>query len=178
MLALRVPESPHHTALETLVASLRNKSLLLVLDNCEHVIREAAIVSQELLRTCPNLRIIATCREPLRLAGEQVYRIPSLAVPSPGAHAVGAAEAARFEAVALFAERAQSADHRFVLTDKNAPVVAKICRRLDGIPLAIECAAARVTILSIEAPYDRLSRLLVLLCYEILCYRSRKFRRT
>jgi predicted ATPase/DNA-binding XRE family transcriptional regulator len=162
LFALRNPESTSLSALEALVGVLQNKALVLLLDNCEHVIAEAATVTAALLRGCPKLRIVATCREPLRLAGERVYRIPSLAVPA-AAPSVSAAEATQYEAIALFTECARSVDHRFALTDKNAPVIAAICRRLDGIPLAIECVAARVTILSVEALCERLSRRFALL---------------
>lgn len=134
--ALGVQEVPHHPLLETLVAFLKNKTALLVLDNCEHVVAEAATVADSLLRGCPNLRILATSREPLLAAGERTYRLPSLDDS---------------EAVALFAHRAQAADAHFTLTDERQPIVGEICRYLSGIPLAIELAAARVTVLPVRA---------------------------
>jgi predicted ATPase len=150
--ALGVQEVLNHPLLETLLAYLKNKKLLLILDNCEHVIAQAAIVAGALLAACPNLRILATSREPLRAAGENAYRLSSLSVPSPeAARRLGTVGAAAYGAIVLFADRARAVDHRFTLTDENAPIVAEICRRLDGIPLAIELAAARVTLLSVKA---------------------------
>ena len=134
--ALGVQEVPNHPLLETLVAFLKNKTVLLVLDNCEHVVAEAATVADSLLRGCPNLRILATSREPLRAAGERAYRLPSLDDN---------------DAVALFADRAQAADAHFTLTGESRPIVGEICRHLSGIPLAIELAAARVPVLPVRA---------------------------
>ena len=154
---LGVQEMPNRPLLEALRAYLRNKPLLLILDNCEHVITEAASAAAALLVGCPNLRILATSREPLRAAGERAYRLPSLSIPPPEAsHRLGEAEAATHGAIVLFTHRAQAVDHRFKLTDENAPVVAEICRRLDGIPLAIELAAARVNLLSPKALAEKL----------------------
>jgi len=129
--ALGVQEVPTHPLIETLVAFVKNKTMLLVLDNCEHVIGAAAAVADFLLRGCPSLRILATSRESLRAAGERTYRLPSLEVD---------------DAVALFADRAQAADYRFALTSENGPAVTEVCGHLGGIPLAIELAAARVSI--------------------------------
>ena len=139
--ALRVQEVPTRPLLETLLEYLKHKTLLLILDNCEHVVTQAATVADALLANCPRVRILATSREPLRAGGEQVYRIPSL---SAG------------DSIALFSDRARAVDHRFALTDDIAPAVAELCRRLDGIPLAIELAAARVDSLSIAALVERL----------------------
>jgi predicted ATPase len=98
-----------------LLTHLKQKSLLLILDNCEHVIAEAAVLADVLLRGCPNLRILATSREPLRIAGEQSYRLPSLPFPTPQkALGLCAAEAIRYAAVVLFAQRAQAGDRRFL----------------------------------------------------------------
>lgn len=130
--AVGVQEASNHPLLETVATFLKTKIALLVLDNCEHVIEETAVVADFLLRVCPNMRILATSREPLRVAGERTYRLPPL---------VGV------DAVALFADRAQAADVHFALTSENTATVAKICEHLGGIPLAIELAAARVTIL-------------------------------
>ncbi|MGA7354420.1 MAG: helix-turn-helix domain-containing protein, partial [Candidatus Cybelea sp.] len=139
--ALHVPEVPNRPPLETLLEYLKNKTLLLLLDNCEHVVAQAATVADALLTNCPRVRILATSREPLRTDGEQIYRIPSLSSR---------------DSIALFSDRARSVDHRFALTEDNAPAVAELCRRLDGIPLAIELAAARVDSLSIAALVERL----------------------
>ena len=150
--ALGVQEVPDRPLLDTLAEYLKNKTLLLILDNCEHVIGEAATVAGALLAGCPRLRILATSREPLRAAGEHSYRLPSLGVPSLEAtHSLGAKDAAAYAAIALFGDRARAVDHRFVLTNENAPAVARICRRLDGIPLAIELAAARLNVLPVES---------------------------
>jgi predicted ATPase/DNA-binding XRE family transcriptional regulator len=154
---LGVQEAPNRPLFETLRAYLKNKTFLLILDNCEHVISEVASVAEGLLAGCPRLRILATSREPLRAAGEHTYRLPSLGVPSPeAARRLGATEAATFGAIALFVDRARAMDHSLTLTDENAPIVAEICRRLDGIPLAIELAAARVRVLSIPDLAERL----------------------
>ena len=134
--SLRLQEVPHRRLSETLVAYLKNKSLLLLLDNCEHVIAEAANTATTLLLGCPNVRILATSREPLRAAGESAYRLASLTEPS---------------AVKLFLDRASAADHRFSHSTQNEAAVAKICRLLEGIPLAIELAAARVNVLPVES---------------------------
>jgi predicted ATPase len=134
--ALGVQEVLNHPLIETLAAFLKNKTTLMVLDNCEHVIAEAATVADFLLRGCPNLRILATSREPLRTGGERTYRLPSLD---------------ESDAIALFEDRAQAVDARFTLTDENRPIVGEICGHLSGIPLAIELAAARVTVLPLRA---------------------------
>jgi len=157
--ALRVQELPNRPLIETLTGFLRQKRALVILDNCEHVVAEAANVADALLRGCSELRILATSREALRVAGEHTYRLPSLDAPSPEAgHRLRAADAGTFGAITLFAERAQSVDHRFALTDANAPIVAEICRRLDGIPLAIELAAARVRIIPVNALSQKLDQ--------------------
>jgi predicted ATPase len=155
---LEVQETPNQPLLETLIAYLKKKAALLILDNCEHVIAEVAVVANALLRGCSELRILATSREPLRIVGERSYRLPSLAVPTVEAtRELRADDADAYGAIALFVDRAQAVDHRFALADENAPIVAQICRRLDGIPLAIELAAARVTILPVKELSDKLN---------------------
>jgi len=139
-------EQPNRTMLDVLVHYLRSRRLLLVLDNCEHVIEEAAHIVDAILRAAPQVRVIATSREPLRIAAENVYRVPSLAVPPDNAFT--AEEALRYDSIALFVERATASDADFKLTDEAAPTVAEICRRLDGIALAIELAAARVKVMA------------------------------
>ena len=155
--ALGLQESPKRTDLETLLAYLKSKSLLLVLDNAEHLIADVAKVVEAILRACPRVSILATSREPLAIGGERTYRTPSLAfLAADSIRHVSAAQAAGYGAIALFVERAQARDDRFTLTDENAPVVADICRRLDGIALAIELAAARVKVLSLKTLAEKL----------------------
>ena len=154
---LGVQQVPNRPILETVLAFLKNKPLLLILDNCEHVITQAAVVANALLAGCPRLRILATSREPLRAAGEHSYRLPSLSIPTPeAANEIRATQATGYGVIVLFTDRAQAVDHRFTVTDENAPTVAEICRRLDGIPLAIELAAARVNQLTVKAIAEKL----------------------
>ncbi len=145
--ALNVQETPNHPMLETLLAYLKRKRLLLILDNCEHVIDEARNVMTAILRSAPDVHVLATSREGLSVAGEHVYRMPSLSVPPMG-DSLTAETVRRYGAVVLFADRALASSGRFALRDEDAHDVAEICRRLDGIPLAIELAAARVKVLS------------------------------
>jgi len=155
---LGVQQALNRPLLETLRAYLKNKALLLILDNCEHVRAEAAGVAEALLAGCPRLRILATSREALRTEGEHTYWLPSLSVPSfEAGRRLGATEGATFGAIALFVDRARAVDHRLTLTDENALTIAEICRRLDGIPLAIELAAARVGVLSLPDLAQRLN---------------------
>ncbi len=154
---LDVRKDANRPLLDTIVAHLRQQTTLLILDNCEHVIKDAAVIASALIRGCPGLRILATSREPLRVAGEHTRRLPSLSVPEPDAvRRLAASDAVKYAAVELFVERATAADNRFALTDENAPAVADICRRLDGIPLAIELAAARIKILNPKQLRERL----------------------
>ncbi len=142
---------------ENLARALETKRTLLVFDNCEHLIEATGRVVAALLRRCPNVHVLASSRQALGIAGEQTYRLPSLDVPAQdGTGTLAAREAAQCAAIALFTERAQGVDNRFTLTDDNAAIVADICRRLDGIPLAIELAAARVKILSPRQLRERL----------------------
>jgi predicted ATPase/DNA-binding CsgD family transcriptional regulator len=128
---------------------LSTKRSLLILDNCEHVVDAAAVLVDALLRSCPNLKVLATSREPLMIAGEVVHQVAPLSVPPPEAVS-GATSVRVFEAVALFVDRAAAAAPGFELTDENTRPVAELCARLDGIPLAIELAAVRLRALSIE----------------------------
>jgi predicted ATPase/class 3 adenylate cyclase len=134
---------------------LRPKSLLLVLDNCEHLLSACAQLADALLRSCPNLRLLTTSREGLGIGGELTYRVPSLSLPNMDGLPL-IQDLVRCEAVRLFVDRATSSRPEFVVTHKNAPVVAQVCRRLDGIPLAIELAAARVKVLSVGQIAERL----------------------
>ena len=127
---------------------------MLVVDNCEHLVEACAQLIEQLLLACPRLKIIASSREALGIAGETVYRVPSLALPDEADPTPGAL--AHSESVQLFVERASAANPRFSLTDQNAAAVAQICRRLDGIPLALELAAARLTAFSAEQVASRL----------------------
>ncbi len=130
-------------------SALRNKRSLLLLDNCEHVVDEAAKVAQTLLRALPQLHLLASSREALGIEGETVYRVPSLTMPGSNRQPTPA-DVTASEAGQLFVDRARGVAPAFVLTEKTAAAVAQVCRRLDGIPLAIELAAARLTALSVE----------------------------
>jgi predicted ATPase/class 3 adenylate cyclase len=140
-----------------LTRELQSKTALLVFDNCEHLVEPAARVIAALLRACPQLEILASSRQALGISGEMTYRMPSLALPSSAeiGHPSGS-DASRYAAVSLFIERARAVDNRLALTDENVATIAEICRRLDGIPLAIELAAARTNVLSPRQLRDRL----------------------
>jgi predicted ATPase/class 3 adenylate cyclase len=140
-LALGLTLSTEGDPVENLVRALKGKHALLVFDNCEHVVEPAAHVISAILHAAPNVKVLASSRQGLGVAGEATYHVPSLDLPA---------------GVALFVERARAASATFSLTDENAPVVADICRRLDGIPLAIELAAARVKMLSPQQLRERL----------------------
>ncbi|HTW84659.1 MAG TPA: helix-turn-helix domain-containing protein [Candidatus Sulfotelmatobacter sp.] len=160
--ALEIPEQADRPLLDIIVAGLRARSLLLVLDNCEHVVEEAARVTAEIAARCPYVDVLATSREPLHVDGEVVYRLPPLTVPDEGAP-VGPDDALRFGAVELFIERAAAHDPRFQLTERNGAAVATICSRLDGIPLALELAAATIPALGVAQVAARLDERLRLL---------------
>src|SRR5262249_30946901 len=129
--------------LSSLVAWLRDKCALIVIDNCEHVVGAAAATAEAMLKAAPQVAILATSREPLRAEGEWLLRLPSLEVP-PERSALTVAEALSFPAVELFNERAVATLDGFDLPDADIPIALEICRRLDGVPLAIELAAAQV----------------------------------
>src|SRR5579863_2784842 len=134
---------------DTLSDALQTRKLLLVLDNCEHLIAACAQLVETLLRSCADLRILTTSREAFNIPGEAIWPVPSLGVPD-AYHLPPIEGLVKYESVQLFVERATSVQPSFRLTQENAPALAHICRRLDGIPLAIELAAARVKILSLE----------------------------
>ena len=157
--ALGVQEEPGVPAVEALGRVLASQQLLLVLDNCEHVIGAAAQLCAGLLSACDDVRVLATSREPLRVAGEARYRLAPLSLPDPGDKTGPDGS----EAVALFADRARRADARFTLDRDSEPAVAKIVARLDGMPLAIELAAARVEALGVAQLLGRLDDRFVLL---------------
>ncbi|MGH2503830.1 MAG: ATP-binding protein, partial [Ktedonobacterales bacterium] len=140
--------------LATLVDALAAQRLLLILDNCEHLIGGCARLAETLLQACPRLSILATSREPLRIPGEVVWRAPALALPETPQPALDAL--AEVESVALFLDRAQARSPAFALTASNAPAVVAICRQLDGLPLGIELAAAHIDALTPEQISARL----------------------
>jgi predicted ATPase/DNA-binding CsgD family transcriptional regulator len=140
-----------HPQLALLIKYLQSRHCLLVLDNCEHVVDACARLAEALLQTCPHLQILATSREPLKVAGEALWPVTGLEMP-PVTPPPGSAleHAASYAAVQLFAERARAARPGFRVTSENASSVAQVCRQLDGLPLAIELAAARVALLTVE----------------------------
>jgi predicted ATPase/DNA-binding winged helix-turn-helix (wHTH) protein len=145
-----------------ILAALKGKPMLIVLDNCEHVIQAAASLAENVLRETPEIRLLATSREPLRAEGEAVHRLLPLEAPPPTA-TLARDEALAFPAVQLFVERAVASLHAFGLRDEDVPAVAEICRRLDGNPLAIELAAARVDLFGVRGLAERLDDRLQLL---------------
>jgi len=157
---LGLREAPGQPLLQTLIDYIQPRTLLLVLDNCEHLIQACATLTQALLQACPNLSILATSREGLRISGESTYRVPSLLPPDPSKLPAEekdlAAIVLEYDAAVLFVERAGKQLPSFALTKQNAPAVASVCYRLDGIPLAIELAAARVRSLSVQEINTRL----------------------
>lgn len=148
--ALGVRPLPGMTALEAACARLATSRALVVLDNCEHLLAACAEASETLLHACPDVAVVATSRAPLGAAGETDWRVPSLSLPAPGCEPEPLELAEHSDAVRLFIERAQKARPGFVVTSDNAPAVAQICHELDGLPLAIELAAARVRMMSAE----------------------------
>jgi predicted ATPase/DNA-binding CsgD family transcriptional regulator len=165
--ALGVREQPGRPLTETLSEYLASKKVLLVLDNCEHLIEACAELAESLLRSCPELRVLATSREALGIAGEVTRPVPSLSLPDlrrmPNTESLS-----RYESARLFVERTEAVKPTFALTEQNAPSVAKICYQLDGIPLAIELAAARAKVLSVEEISERLED-----CFGLLTVGSR-----
>lgn len=153
--ALGLYELPNQPISETLANYLATKQLLLVLDNCEHLIGACTQLSEMLLRNCPDLKILATSREALSIGAEQLWLVPPLSLPD-SQHSLQTGMMARSEAVRLLIERARAVKPEFVLTDENGSAVQEICKRLDGIPLAIELAAARMKVLSVEQIVARL----------------------
>ncbi len=152
---LGVKEEAGHPVVEALDKFVKDRRLLIVLDNCEHLVQACAELATRLLRSGPHLKLLASSREPLRVAGETTYPVPALAVPDAG-KSVTPTTLTQYEAVLLFIDRAAAAQPSFQITDQNATAVADICQRLDGIPLAIELAAARVRTLSVDMIAARL----------------------
>ncbi len=141
---------------ESIIYALKPKQILIILDNCEHVVETAAQITSSIIKGAPQVRVLTTSREGLGIAGEVVHRVSPLAVPKSSA-GMTAETAKQFGAVALFVDRATAANTRFALTDADAPIVVDICRSLDGIPFAIELAAARVKAMSVANLAERLT---------------------
>ena len=165
--AIGAVEGPGVEVIDAVTAALRDQRSLLVLDNCEHVLDAAVGVVQRLGRACPGVHVLATSRQPLHVAGEQVWQVATLPLPGrQAAHEGGeafAARAATSEAARLFLDRARRVDPGFAIDASNAEAVVELCRRLDGIPLAIELAAARLRVLSVKELVSRLGQRLQLL---------------
>ena len=159
--AMNLHEEAGRPFTETIRDHLECRSILLVLDNCEHLLTPCTALAEALLEGCPSLRILATSRVPLGIVGETIWRVPSLSLPTPARIASGSRNAAipermHSDAVQLFVERAEAAERGFTLTDRNCQAVVQICGMLDGIPFAIELAAAWVRTLSVEQIVSRL----------------------
>jgi predicted ATPase/DNA-binding XRE family transcriptional regulator len=146
--------SSSESSMDAVIANLKERRLLLLLDNCEHVIARARDVIARIMQSCGDVRVLSTSREALSIPGERIYRLPSLAFPADDVRSAN--EALTYGAVALFVERAIALDAGFEFTDDIVPQVAEICRRLDGIPLALELAAARVNVLAVAQIAERL----------------------
>ena len=153
--ALKLPENPNLPLMETLCAALSPRSSLIILDNCEHLVEAAARLAGDLLRICPHLKILATSREILNLPGEAVMAVPSLSLPAAGV-SLSPEAFTQYESVRLFIDRAIAWQPGFRVTEQNAAAIARICTALDGIPLALELAAARVRSLAVEQIAARL----------------------
>ncbi len=153
--ALGLHPQSARSLLQTVAEYLQPRALLLVLDNCEHLVSSCAIVVETILRGCPHVRVLATSREPVGATGETTWLVPPLSTPDPDL-APDVAQLQQVESVRLFTERARGVVPSFTLEPSNAAAVARICRRLDGVPLAIELAAARVKVLSVEELDTRL----------------------
>ena len=151
--ALGLQEDANTPLVQALCAHCASRRLLLVLDNCEHLVDACASLVDALLRAAPDVRVLASSREALNVAGEQTYPLPPLSLPDPQS---SAADAERSDAGRLFVERARLRQPAFALSERNVKAVAQICARLDGIPLALELAAARVGVLTVEAIAERL----------------------
>jgi len=164
--SLEVPERPGEPLTDTLVDALGDKGLLLILDNCEHLVEGAARLMDTLLDSCPHLRVLATSREPLGVGGEVLWQVRPLSLPDTNGESNGGSTVEsliRYEAVRLFVDRARLRLPDFGLSEENAGAVAKVCRGLDGIPLAIELATARMGALAVEQVAQRLEASLGLL---------------
>jgi predicted ATPase/class 3 adenylate cyclase len=153
---LGVAAQPGRAVLGTLTDALVPQQPLIVLDNCEHLIEACAATADAMLRHCPRVHLLVTSREPLGIGGETIYRVPSLSLPAEDDAGSGGALAEPSDAVALFVERARRQGIGLTVDEHTSPLIASICRRLDGMPLAIELAAARLRVLSLPDLRDRL----------------------
>lgn len=157
----------HSALVETLIHFLQGKTILLILDNCEHLLDACAELAEKLLKNCPDLKILATSREPLGITGEALYQVPSLTIPD--VEEISPIEQLNaYESIRLFHERAQLVQMDFALTQENAASITQICTRLDGIPLALELAAVRVQTFSAEQIAEQLDQ-----CFRLLTGGSR-----
>ena len=154
-IAIGLRDEPQRPVIDMLCDYLREKKMLILLDNCEHLVDACARLADRVLHAAPNVRILASSREALGIAGEVTYRVPSLGLPDIQ-HLPPVESLSQYEAVKLFIDRATTAVPTFTVTNNNAPAVAQICYRLDGIPLAIELAAAKMRVLSVEQITKRL----------------------
>ena len=154
--ALRLAVNPGRPVLEALLDALAPQDVLIVLDNCEHLIGGCAKAAEAIVRRCPKVHLLATSREPLGIGGETIYRVPSLSLPGPGE--AGPPAPGSCDAVALFADRARASGVALSVDEQAGPLVASVCRRLDGMPLAIELAAARLRSMSLAELHDRLDQ--------------------
>ena len=154
--ALRLAAQPGRPGLEALLDALEPQDVLIVVDNCEHLIGGCAKTAEAILRHCPKVHLLATSREPLGIGGETLYRVPSLSLPGPGE--AGPPAPGSSDAVALFAERARAQGVALGADEQAGPLVVSVCRRLDGMPLAIELAAARLRSMSLAELAGRLDQ--------------------
>ncbi len=156
--ALRIPAQSGRPVLDTLADALGPQDALIVLDNCEHLIDVCAAITETIMRRCPKVQVIATSREPLGIAGERIYRVPSLSLPNADDQSDPAETAGTGDAVALLADRALAQGVQLALDAETLPVLVAVCRRLDGMPLAIELAAARLRSMSLTELAARLDQ--------------------
>jgi predicted ATPase/class 3 adenylate cyclase len=154
--ALQIAEAPARPVLDTLLDALAPQDILIVMDNCEHLIGACAKVADAIVTRCPRVHLLATSREPLGIGGETIYRVPSLSLPGPGEADLEAAGSS--DAVVLFIDRARAQGVSLRMDEQTAPVVVSTCRQLDGMPLAIELATARLRSLSLTDLHDRLDQ--------------------
>ena len=154
--ALRLTPRPARPALEALLDALALQDVLIVLDNCEHLIGGCAKTAEAIVRRCPRVHLLATSREPLGIGGERIYRVPSMSLPGPGE--AGPLAPGSCDAVALFADRVRAQGVALSVEEQAGPLVVSVCRRLDGMPLAIELAAARLRSMSLAELHGRLDQ--------------------
>lgn len=152
---LNLKEEPERDDLEVLKEYIKDKNILLIFDNCEHLLERCAVITETLLAFCPKLKIISTSREPFNIQGEIIYKIPPLSMPEKIRNK-SFEELSDYESVKLFLERANSVNANFLLTHDNIYDVAELCKKLDGIPLAIELAAKRINVLPVDKILARL----------------------